>query len=216
MDSIAASTTGFTGADLANLINEAALLAGRSDKGAPPPSLPSPPPPSLLIHPLSFYSARLPFVPVLLFLPALLPLLQLLMQCCPTAACFSIEYVGMSIMYSFASFILLMTPHFAIDPLGFVSQARSDRQNLTRPFCGLWQAWRRRGACCGVQRRRAWQGMSVVMPLSAQLWPLSSQPLHRYLLAPDCHSVLVPVLCCAVLRCIVLCCAALCSVVDHM
>ncbi len=31
--SIAASTTGFTGADLANLINEAALLAGRSDKG---------------------------------------------------------------------------------------------------------------------------------------------------------------------------------------
>lgn len=32
--SIAASTTGFTGADLANLINEAALLAGRSDKGA--------------------------------------------------------------------------------------------------------------------------------------------------------------------------------------
>lgn len=33
VDSIAASTTGFTGADLANLINEAALLAGRSDKG---------------------------------------------------------------------------------------------------------------------------------------------------------------------------------------
>lgn len=31
--SIAASTTGFTGADLANLVNEAALLAGRSDKG---------------------------------------------------------------------------------------------------------------------------------------------------------------------------------------
>jgi len=35
VDSIAASTTGFTGADLANLINEAALLAGRSDKGNP-------------------------------------------------------------------------------------------------------------------------------------------------------------------------------------
>ena len=33
VDSIAASTTGFTGADLANLINEAALLAGRSAKG---------------------------------------------------------------------------------------------------------------------------------------------------------------------------------------
>ena len=31
--SIAGSTTGFTGADLANLVNEAALLAGRSDKG---------------------------------------------------------------------------------------------------------------------------------------------------------------------------------------
>ena len=27
-------TTGFTGADLANLVNEAALLAGRSNKGA--------------------------------------------------------------------------------------------------------------------------------------------------------------------------------------
>jgi len=35
VDSIAASTTGFTGADLANLINEAALLAGRSGKGNP-------------------------------------------------------------------------------------------------------------------------------------------------------------------------------------
>ena len=33
VNSIAASTTGFTGADLANLVNEAALLAGRSDKG---------------------------------------------------------------------------------------------------------------------------------------------------------------------------------------
>ena len=32
---IASSTTGFTGADLANLVNEAALLAGRSSKGAP-------------------------------------------------------------------------------------------------------------------------------------------------------------------------------------
>lgn len=32
-DGIAAGTTGFTGADLANLVNEAALLAGRSDKG---------------------------------------------------------------------------------------------------------------------------------------------------------------------------------------
>lgn len=33
VESIAGSTTGFTGADLANLVNEAALLAGRSDKG---------------------------------------------------------------------------------------------------------------------------------------------------------------------------------------
>ena len=32
--SIASSTTGFTGADLANLVNEAALLAGRGSKGA--------------------------------------------------------------------------------------------------------------------------------------------------------------------------------------
>ena len=30
---LAAQTTGFTGADLANLVNEAALLAGRGDKG---------------------------------------------------------------------------------------------------------------------------------------------------------------------------------------
>lgn len=30
---IASSTVGFTGADLANLVNEAALLAGRSSKG---------------------------------------------------------------------------------------------------------------------------------------------------------------------------------------
>lgn len=33
VEGIASSTTGFTGADLANLVNEAALLAGRSDKG---------------------------------------------------------------------------------------------------------------------------------------------------------------------------------------
>jgi cell division protease FtsH len=37
---IAASTVGFTGADLANLVNEAALLAGRGGKG--PPSLRAP------------------------------------------------------------------------------------------------------------------------------------------------------------------------------
>ena len=33
---VASSTVGFTGADLANLVNEAALLAGRDSKGAPP------------------------------------------------------------------------------------------------------------------------------------------------------------------------------------
>ena len=32
---VASSTVGFTGADLANLVNEAALLAGRESKGAP-------------------------------------------------------------------------------------------------------------------------------------------------------------------------------------
>jgi cell division protease FtsH len=32
LSDIAAMTTGFTGADLANLVNEAALLAGRSNK----------------------------------------------------------------------------------------------------------------------------------------------------------------------------------------
>lgn len=36
---IAAMTTGFTGADLANLVNEAALLAGRQDQGALPSCL---------------------------------------------------------------------------------------------------------------------------------------------------------------------------------
>ena len=34
VDQLAAATTGFTGADLANLVNEAALLAGRGNKGA--------------------------------------------------------------------------------------------------------------------------------------------------------------------------------------
>lgn len=33
VETIAAQTTGFTGADLANLVNEAALLAGRGNKG---------------------------------------------------------------------------------------------------------------------------------------------------------------------------------------
>ena len=31
---LSVQTTGFTGADLANLVNEAALLAGRGNKGA--------------------------------------------------------------------------------------------------------------------------------------------------------------------------------------
>ena len=70
VDSIAASTTGFTGADLANLINEAALLAGRSDKGACPPHL---------LVSLSSSLSRLPLLPLLLFLPALFSLLHLLL-----------------------------------------------------------------------------------------------------------------------------------------
>ena len=87
---------------------------------------------------------------------------------------------------------------------------------MTRPFCGLWQAWRRRGACCRVQRRRAWQSMSVVTPLSAQLWHLSSQPPHRFLLALDHHFVLIPVLCCTVMCCAVLCYAVLPCGVNHI
>lgn len=70
--SIAASTTGFTGADLANLVNEAALLAGRSDKGV------------LLTKLFRFSPLLLP--PLLLFCfascavpPALLSLLLLLL-----------------------------------------------------------------------------------------------------------------------------------------
>ena len=114
----------------------------------------------------------------------------------------------------FFVFLMTLIPHIISDLLDFTLQARLDRQSSIRPFCEQWQVWRKRGVCCRVQRRRAWQSMSVVMPLSAQLWHLSSQPLHRSLLAPDHHVVLIPVaaLCCAVLCCAMLCC--LCYAVD--
>ena len=218
MDGIAASTTGFTGADLANLINEAALLAGRSDKGASPLCfllLALSSSSSSCLTPLSPSSSAAPSCPSLSAPDPCSPsppAKVMLLSCCAFlwSVCQHTASTGVDVLL----YLLVRLSHdvnhsHCSDLLDFMLQAQLDRQSLTRPFCALWQAWRKRGVCCRVQRRRAWQSMSVVMPLSAQLWRLSSQPLHRSLLAPDQHFVPTPRLLCAVLRA-VLCCASLC------